>query len=284
MSIELVSESVVSAPFELIIMPQTSPLQVVQVSDTHLFADESQELLGLRTADSLQVVLDQIRRLQPKPDLMLLTGDLSQDETPESYQFLQRLLHPLDLPTYWLPGNHDRLSVMEQALSDAPMSSQKSFAAGGWNFILLNSTMPGKVYGQLSPGSLAWLEHQLQQLNPQPTVIGLHHPPFPVESDWVDQLSLRNAEAFFEVIDRYPQVQLVLFGHIHQEFDHQRNGVRYLGTPSTCVQFKPKSSQFALDEQQPGFRRLSLYPDGSYTTQVERVIIRYQLDMAAAGY
>jgi Icc protein len=95
---------------------------------------------------------------------------------------------------------------------------------------------------------------------------------------------LQNSEDLFAVLDRHPQVKLVIFGHIHQNFQQQRQDVEYLGTPSTCVQFEPQSSNFSLDNMQPGFRLLDLYPDGTWKTQVERVVYGHQLDLAATGY
>jgi Icc protein len=265
-------------------MTQTSPLLIAQLSDTHLFADEQQTLVGLPTARSLQAVLEQLQTLQPQPDLLLLTGDLSQDETKASYQQLHTLIAPLNIPTYWLPGNHDQIEIMQQVLDTPPLSTQKSFQQGGWNFILLNSAVPGCVYGQLSAEDLAGLEQQLQTLGDRPTLLALHHPPLPIASDWMDDINLHNAAALFAVLERHPQVKLVLFGHIHQEFDQLYQGVRYLGAPSTCVQFKPKSRSFAVDELKPGFRLLTLYADGTFTTDVKRVSCIHQLDLAATGY
>ncbi len=265
-------------------MIQSSPLLIAQVTDIHLFATPSQELLGLPTRKSFHAVLERLQKLRPHPHLLLLTGDFSQDETPESYQYLQDLLKPLGIPTYWLPGNHDQPVVMEQVLNQAPISPEKSFSSGGWQFLLLNSAVSGSVHGQLSPESLDWLENQLQQTSERPTLISFHHPPFAVNSDWLDRLSLRNAEALFAVIDRHPQVRLVVFGHIHQEFSRLRHGVHYLGCPSTCFQFMPKSETFGLDSIEPGFRLINLYPDGSFQTQVERVAFSHQLDTAALGY
>lgn len=265
-------------------MPLLSPLQVVQISDTHLFSEPHRELLGLSTADSLKTVLDSVCQLQPKPDLFLLTGDLSQDESVQSYQRLYDLIAPLQIPTYWLPGNHDCPSLMAQILSSPLISTEKAFHISGWNFILLNSMSPGKVYGELSPESLNWLEEQLQQLPIQPTLIALHHPPCPIGSNWMDQIGLRQPDDLFGVIDRYEHVKLVAFGHIHQEFAALRAGVQYLGCPSTCVQFKPLQTEFAIDDQRPGFRLLTLYPDGRFTTAVKRVNYQPLPDLAATGY
>ncbi len=265
-------------------MIQASQLLIAQVTDIHLFANPSNELLGLPTANSFHAVLEQLQTLFPQPDILLLTGDLSQDGKPESYQCLQESLKPLGIPTYWLPGNHDQPTVMEEVLNQAPISLEKSFQAGGWQFILLDSAVSGCVHGQLSPESLDWLDFQLQRTGERPTLISLHHPPFLVNSDWLDHTRLKNSEELFKVIDRHPQVRLVVFGHIHQEFERSHCGVHYLGCPSTCIQFMPESNKFALDETELGFRLINLYPDGTFQTQVKRVAYAYQLDTAAKGY
>jgi Icc protein len=112
-------------------------------------------------------------------------------------------------------------------------------------------------------------------------LVALHHPPFPVNSAWLDASSLQNPGELFAVLDRYPQVKLVLFGHIHQEFQHQRHQVDYLGSPSTCFQFHSESPTFAINQDCPGFRLLKLYPDGRWETRVERVAYPYPLKSAA---
>lgn len=267
-----------------LIMNQASSLSIAQITDTHLFADEKQDLLGLHTVQSFQVVVKRLHELRTNLDLLLVTGDLSQDGTSQSYSRLQSLLNPLNLPVYWLPGNHDCPDTMAKVLNQGWVRADKSFQRGGWNFILLNSRVPGRVHGHLSTQTLVWLELQLKRMDDKPTVIALHHPPFPVDSRWLDSSILRHPEALFAVCDRFPQVKLVLCGHIHQEFHRQRHGVDYLGTPSTSIQFEPHSHKFALDEEKPGFRLLQLYPDGSWTTQIERVDYTPNLNLAATGY
>ncbi|MCT7951616.1 3',5'-cyclic-AMP phosphodiesterase [Ancylothrix sp. C2] len=265
-------------------MSQALPLLVAQLTDIHLFATPQQELVGFPTSESFLAVLQTLKELQPSPDLLLLTGDLSQDHTKESYQHLQQLISPLGIPTYWLPGNHDSLPFMDEVLTKFPFLPEKSFQQGNWNFILLNSGVPGYVHGYLSGSTLEWLDRQLSQLPPQPTLVSLHHPPFLVNSEWLDSSTLQNPEELFTVLARYPQVKLVLFGHIHQEFDREFQGIRYLASPSTCIQFKPKSEKFGLDVVEPGFRVLKLYPDGKVETRVERVAFAGRFDLAAKGY
>jgi 3',5'-cyclic-AMP phosphodiesterase len=265
-------------------MMKVAPLFLAQITDTHLLASAEGKLLGLPTDLSLQAVIEKIKNLIPQPDRVLLTGDLSQDETYVSYQRLHEKLTRLNLPAYWIPGNHDNMSFMEKALAIPPIYGDKSFQCGGWHFILLNSAVPGRVYGHLSVETLSWLDTELKKAGNFPTLIALHHPPFAVNSHWLDKSRLQNPEALFQILDGYPQVRLVLFGHIHQEIDRDRAGVKYLGSPSSCIQFKPESATFSLDEASPGFRLLWLYPDGSYETEVQRVAFSYGLDLAAQGY
>lgn len=264
---------------------QDSPLLIAQVTDIHLFGDEDQKLLGLSTLRSFQAIVERLMSLQPQPDLLLLTGDLSQDGTPESYEYIQNLISSLAVPTYWLPGNHDCAGTMDQVLNRTPISPCKAFTQQAWSFLLINSTTPGCTHGHLSAETLNWLDFQLGLMDgPYPTVVALHHPPFYVDSSWLDSSKLQNPEELFAVLDRHPQVKLVLFGHIHQEFNCHRNSIHYLGCPSTSIQFEPHSSNFALDDQKPGFRLLSLYPDGRWETRIERVDCKHQLDLAATGY
>jgi Icc protein len=265
-------------------MSHPSSVLIAQITDTHLFAEADQQLLGVQTLASLQSVLRQLECLPHRPDLLLLTGDLSQDNSPESYHLLETLIAPLQIPTYWTPGNHDCPATMARILTRSPFSANKSFHIGGWHLLLLDSCVPGCVHGYLSPESLDWLDHQLDQSGSEPALIAFHHPPFLIGSDWMNDIGLLNAADFFEVCDRHPQIKLVLFGHIHQEFNLQRQGVLYLGTPSTCIQFKPNSAQFCLDEDYPGLRLIHLHPNGTWETRVERIACACKIDLAATGY
>lgn len=251
-------------------------LHVAQLSDTHLFADPMGKLAGMNTAASLQAVIQQLLQAPITTDLLLLTGDLSQDESVVSYQHLQNRIASLDCPSYWLPGNHDNFDNLQTALTESNhstqnCSTQQSFQRGGWKFLLLNSQKAGHVEGYLSSQTLMWLELELQQSPELPTLIALHHPPFPVGSPWIDSISLQQPEALITICNRHPQVKLVLSGHVHQAAQFQMGGVCYLTCPSTCVQFLPNSSAFGIDPTPPGYRQLSLYADGRFETEVIRV-------------
>ncbi|MBD2385081.1 3',5'-cyclic-AMP phosphodiesterase [Cylindrospermum sp. FACHB-282] len=259
-------------------MNQVSPVFIAQLTDIHLFAAEDQRLLGMPTTESFQAVIKRLKELQSELDFLILTGNLSGDATGESYENLQDLLNPLKIPTYWLPGNHDCAIAtpgggiaMDEVLNLGMVSRRKSFKRGNWNFILLNSSVAGSMHGHLSAKTLDWLDSELKLLGNNPTLVSLHHPPFLVNSEWLDINTLQNSEELFAILDRHSQVKLVLFGHIHQEFQRTRHNVDYLSSPSTCVQFLSDSPTFAIDDKFPGFRLLKLYPNGTWETWVERV-------------
>ena len=104
-----------------------------------------------------------------------------------------------------------------------------------------------------------------------PVLVCLHHHPVPVSSDWLDRIGLDNAGDFFRIIDAHPSVRGIVWGHVHQQFDGLRRGVRLLATPSTCAQFLPHSQDFALDGRPPAFRTLELTADGSIVTDLHWV-------------
>ncbi|QLE56412.1 3',5'-cyclic-AMP phosphodiesterase [Nostoc sp. TCL26-01] len=252
-------------------MNQMSPIKIAQITDTHLLASENQRLQGIFTTKSFLAVMKRLEELRSEIDLLLLTGDLSGDSTPASYENLQYYLNLLQIPTYWLPGNHDCAIAMDKILNLGMVSRRKSFQRGNWNFVMLNSCTPEFLHGYLSATSLEWLDYELKILGNNPTLVALHHAPFSVNSTWIDATCLKNSEEFFDIVDRHPQVKLVLFGHIHQEFQHHRHNVDYLGTPSTCFQFQSESPAFAINQEYPGFRLLKLYANGTWETEIERV-------------
>ncbi len=258
--------------------------RVVQLSDMHLFANTSDVLVGMNCEEGLRDVLQLIRSSEPQLSAILCTGDISQDNSLASYQRLERALTELRVPQYWIPGNHDELARMREALGTQNSCFQRSFSLPGWRVVLLNSSVEGEVYGRLNAQELNALEHELEQGDDN-VLICLHHNPVPVGAHWLQRHALQNPNELFARIDACPRVRVVLFGHIHHELESERNGVIYLGAPSTSVQFHPTSFDFALDNRNPGYRWLDLYADGRFDTGVRRVANkRYPVDFSGIGY
>ena len=248
------------------------PLRVVQISDLHLKAQPGSRLWGVDVDDSLNAVLAHIRERDPAPDFILVTGDLVGDE-PAAYDRLLQVLESLDLPAYCLPGNHDFPAVMSRKLHGGIVRWKRYFVAGHWQFVLLDSSFPGTPDGHLASGELGLLDTVMATDLDRHTLVCLHHNPLPVGTAWLDTMTVSNGAALFAVLDRYPQVRAVAWGHTHGEFASRRGNVLLLAAPATSIQFKPDAPQPQVDDLLPGYRWFELYPDGAIKTGVERVAL-----------
>ncbi|MCU1740243.1 MULTISPECIES: 3',5'-cyclic-AMP phosphodiesterase [unclassified Pseudomonas] len=270
------SESTQSTPADAVLL--------VQLSDSHLFAEADGTLLGMNTRDSLQRVIDCVLAEQPGVDLLLATGDLSQDGTVASYRQFREMSEVIGAPTRWLPGNHDELPEMAEAARHSDLL-EPVVDIGNWRIILLDSAVPGSVPGYLQDEQLQLLAQALSEAPQRHHLVCFHHHPISIDCAWMEPIGLRNPEALFAVLDRFPQVRALLWGHIHQELDRERNGVRLLASPSTCVQFAPGSEDFKVDDKAPGYRWLRLHSDGRLETAISRVRgFDFEVDYGGTGY
>ena len=249
----------------------SNDMLLAQITDSHLLAQKTAQLRGYHPWQSFNAVLQQV--VQYHPDGLLLTGDLAEQGEAEAYGHLVNAIAQAPLPTYWLPGNHDRLDILEQMFQTLPLSQGcTAVDLGTWRLILLNSVFPQAKFGEgyLSAPQLQQLRFYLTHDSPKPTLIALHHHPQPVGIDWVDQIQLQNGHQFCTLIDQFSHIKLVVFGHIHHEFHAQTtSGIDLYDCPSTCSQVTPAAAE--LHDQRPGFRLLWLNEDGTYRTEIRRV-------------
>ena len=245
-------------------------MRILHFTDTHLFADPAQVSHGVRPDATLRAVLAAARH-EKDCVAAVVTGDLVHDE-PAAYGRLRGHFSTLGMPVYCLPGNHDVPAAMGEQLAAPPVHWTRSARHGSWLLVFLDSTVPGEVGGHLGPGELDALDRLLAAHDDVHALVCLHHPPRPCGCAWLDgNLNLDNPQDLFEVLDGHRNVRALLWGHIHQEYDEERRGVRLLATPSTMVQFLPDAREFGLDDRPPGYRWLALGEDGRVESGVVRV-------------
>lgn len=260
-------------------------LRVLQLTDTHLYADPVGTLLGVNTLDSFQRVISHFRDEYWPIDLLLATGDLVHDASPTGYGKMHAMLGSFGVPVFCLPGNHDRPWVMRKHLAGGLVKTETVCDLGDWRFVMLDSVIPGDDGGRFAQDQLDALAQALEGATDRPTLVCMHHQPVAVGSAWIDTMAIDNPEPMFEIIDRHPQVRGLLWGHIHQTFEAERRGVRLMASPSTCVQFAPGIDDFQVDEEPPGFRLLALLPDGTIRSEVLRIEeLPHGLEVASSGY
>lgn len=262
-----------------------STFRLLQVTDPHLYEDPARTLMGVNTDRSLQDCISLARKEHCPCDLVLMTGDLVHDESEAAYQRLKTLAQQENSHTAVLAGNHDDPMLIQQTFNTDSAFSGDCIEAGNWQVILLNSHKPGSEAGMLSASELQKLEACLQRRTGEYTLVTMHHPPVAINSSWLDTMQLENSKAFWDIIYQYPNIQAILFGHVHQEYDQRVRNTRLLATPSTCIQFKPESESFELDMLPPGYRWLELHNDGTIDTGVVRIDdIPEGLDTKSHGY
>jgi len=244
-----------------------NPVKLVQITDTHLFADAAGRLRNVPSLPALEATLaaaaDDIRGA----DAILATGDLVQDD-PGGYPTFRRAFAALGKPVLCIPGNHDDAPALAAGLSGAPFQVGGHVDFPGWRVVLLDSSVPRRAAGHLAEAELNRLDATLAATPDRHALIALHHHPVAMQSEWLDSVALENADDFFQVLDRHPQVHAIVFGHVHQAFEAVRRRVRILGTPSTCAQFLPRARTFAVDSLPPAWRTLELHADGRVVTDV----------------
>ena len=268
----------------MVLRANPTSIRIIQLSDCHLFKQTEGKLLGLNTEHSLNEVMDLIEAEQSRVDLVLATGDLSQDGSTESYARFHKHMARFTSPVYWLPGNHDLTDIMANHQAVECMSPCV-IERNGWHIIMLDSTIRGKVPGNFSVEELKFLERSLQAAKDKHVMVALHHQPVPVGSTWLDQQIVGNAADFFDVVDRFTNIRAIIWGHVHQVFETMRKGVQLMSVPSTCVQFKPGSHDFAVDTEAPGYRWMDLHADGRIETGVSRVTgVEFVVDYSVKGY
>jgi len=225
---------------------------------------------------NLHAILQHLQSLSPAAEALIISGDLAQEEVAGTYERIAELLQDYPWPVHILPGNHDVPELMQAHLSQVMPNVRQSDALqlGHWHILLLDSSKPERNDGELSEQQLAQLQAQLQAIPEQAhSVIFLHHHPVSINSPWMDPWGLQNADAFWQVLQAFPQVKAVVFGHIHNEFQtnyprEQGEPIKVYGTPSTCMQLSHDADQPSFLHTHPAWRELYLYPDGRLDTQV----------------
>jgi hypothetical protein len=245
--------------------PRTSAMNnrflLAQVTDMHIKAGGKLSYRVVDTEASLARCIAHLMRLPQGPDAVLFTGDLVDFGLPEEYDNLARLLSPLTMPFFLMPGNHDDPEVMRAKF---PAHAYLRQRAGKLDYaidelalriVALDSTVPKKPHGGLTAEQLAWLDATLGAAPAKPTVVALHHPPFWTGIGHMDVQLLKDPAPLEAIISRHPQVERVMCGHLHRDIARRFGGTIAATCPSP-------SHQVALDLADDAASRFVMEPPG----------------------
>ena len=215
---------------------------IAQISDTHAQAPDSEPFLGVFNNENLSRAVAELLAITPRPDVVLITGDLTFDGEPAEYQALRELLAPIGIPYFMIPGNHDDRALLRETfpehryLHDTGEFIQYVVDDFPLRMIGLDSSVVGHHHGELCDDRLQWLSARLNEQPRQPTLLFMHHPPIKTGIWWMDGIGLiRGEQRLRELLDTHPQVQRLICGHVHRAIHGNLGRTAVSICPSTGI-------------------------------------------------
>lgn len=238
------------------------PFLIGQISDMHVTLRGRLSYGVVDTAAFLERAVAALLALPQRPEMLLLTGDLVDSGSAAEYALLRELLAPLPMPCFSIPGNHDDTPALLRAFADQPRLAQFApfvqYAIEEFplRIVAVDTVIPGEPGGRLCERRLAWLEQTLSARRAAPTVVIMHHPPFATFIGHMDQMGLENPAPLAAVIEKHPQVQALLCGHLHRPIQTRFAGTIAMTCPGTAHQIALDLATDAPDRfmmEPPGF-------------------------------
>jgi 3',5'-cyclic-AMP phosphodiesterase len=197
------------------------PILIAQISDLHIKAPGALAYGRVDTAKALARCVAALNEFKPRPDLVVISGDLADTPTAEEYTHLKGLLAQLELPFIGIPGNHDSRALLRAAFPEQPYAApsgplNQARSVAGLEVILLDSSVSEKPHGELDAPTLRWLDATLGLAPERPALLFLHHPPFRTGIWHMDRQNLLNASELAAIVSKHPRVKLIAAGHVHR--------------------------------------------------------------------
>jgi Icc protein len=185
-------------------------LVIAHVSDTH-FGNDVQDP-GARNA----AVMDHLLAMEPRPDVLVVTGDVADHGLPEEYDEARAWLDRWEGPLAVCPGNHDVRTAFVDGLD---VATRTVVEVAGVRLVMLDSLVDAVDGERVDPGrlgddQLAWLDARLAE-DTRPTYVCLHHPPTTIGLELMDSILLLDGDELATVLTRHPHVVATLVGHAH---------------------------------------------------------------------
>jgi Icc protein len=220
----------------------------------HVEAERGETFPYQAAAKASEALVDEINKLKADIDFVLHTGDITNYGEPSEFERAQAVFSNLKAPIHYLNGNHDKVqnlygSLLGQAAEEKPYDY--TFEVKGVKIVCVDSATSGEgLDWRLSDEQLAWLEEQLTDGGDQPIIVGIHHPPFKIYTEWLDYFLIKNWEDIHATLQKgLPRLKGVFCGHVHIALDTYRDGVFYSIVP------KPFS-------EKPGFSVVTVTTQG----------------------
>ncbi len=214
---------------------------IAQLSDPHV-CGEKELYKGLVDSNAmLAAAVRHLNTLSPEPDVVILTGDVTEHGTSEEYAHSRKLLLEIRQPLIVIPGNHDQREEFRAGFADMdylPKAGPMHFAVsdlGAVRIVALDVTVPGAHHGDIEDKEIAWLESCLAEEPDRPTIFMLHQPPFLSGIPYLDQYRCFGAERLEGLLQNHQNVELIVCGHVHRFMMRRFAGTLICTAPSTTT-------------------------------------------------
>lgn len=241
-------------------------MRFLHLSDLHLCSSPEAIIYGVNPFENLQRSIEKIEAIKDNIDLCVITGDISNDGSGESYELADKALSILPFPVYVTNGNHDDYhNLMEfrhRKLIFEPILSLK-----GVDFLFLNSVAISEDGRNRSKGLIS--DEELEKVKrvkdrSNPTIILMHHPVLTTDS-WMDRRILINREDFISIVTSIPQIIAVLSGHNHRSLKKTMGSCLFSTSPSVSTSYSDYLRPYE-EANSPGFDMFSINQGIIYNT------------------
>lgn len=211
---------------------------IAQITDLHIgFEAGNPEELNVQR---LKAVIASLLALDRAPDLVLATGDLTENGTISSYKDLKAIFEQCPWPVWPSLGNHDIRENFVAVFADIPHQAgflQYVIEDGPVRIVVLDTLEEGRHGGGFCGNRAQWLDECLSEAPDRPTLVVAHHPPIPTGIDWMTIGPNEPwAATLADVLARHPQVLKLVTGHIHRAISAQRGATSVWVSPSVAPQ------------------------------------------------
>lgn len=248
---------------------------IAQISDTHIPRKGTKTYEIAPMAENLAQCVDHINQHNPKPDVVLVTGDITHSGQSEEFTHAAELLNPLKMPFYVIPGNHDDRDLLRSifdkrvCLVESAPKIDYVIENEELRLIALDSTRAGNPGGEITLAQAQWLNEKLTEEPSQPTLVFMHHPPINCGVLETDVDGFIGKELLGDVISSHDHIEKIICGHIHLPINTRWRGTVVSTAPSMGMQLAldltlERESEFLLEA--PAYQLHYWTPDKNLIT------------------
>lgn len=240
---------------------------IAQISDSHLFADKAGLHHGANVYQNLIKCLKKVKHINP--DVIIFTGDLTQDHSETSYQNFFDAVSKVQVvcPVYYVAGNHDEHRLLAKYLVGEYYCTEKVIEWQQWQILLVDSKSETPA-GFINQQALENIQNDSDDNKSQ--LLFMHHHPVDV-GYFIDRHGLTNQAELWALIDGKPSIKAIACGHVHNDLEMVKGHVKVFTCPATSIQFLPDPNELVNANRAAGFRTFELSISGQVTSQVHFV-------------